>query len=162
MERLIAPLGDKLGALGFRRHERPRMADLNVIGFWRRCTWNSNRAVAVLRRPPGDVAIGPYCQQAKWKLLRCTRFIPFLYEVGLQIVVVGEWPEHAPDDGRTLQQSVDKVSNQFIVLQSLFSVDESSNRYACARTWGQLVTGRFQDAIADSLEAAGIQLVSPD
>lgn len=131
------------------------MTDLGVIGFWRRCTWNTNRAVAVLRRPEGAVEIGPFCQQAKWKLRRCTRSIPFLYELGLQIVIVGNWPENSPDESETLRQSVDKVNNQLVVLQSIFSIDEATHRYVAARTWGQIISARFQDAIARGIERAG-------
>ncbi len=54
---------------------------------------------------------------------------------------------------------MDVVSNQFVVLQSVFVVDESIKRYACARTWGQFVTGQFQDAIAGSIETAGFKAV---
>src|SRR4051794_37941897 len=102
------------------------MADLGVAAFWRRCTWNTNRAVAVLRRPEGDFAIGPYCQRIKWRLLRHTRFVPFLYEVGLQLIVVGDGLEQVIDAPEKLREIVDKVSNQFVVLQSVFVVDEST------------------------------------
>jgi hypothetical protein len=122
---------------------------------------NTNRAVAVLRRPEGNFAIGPFCRRIKWRLLWHTRFVPFLYEVGLQVVLVGNGLEEALDDPERLRQVVDKVSNQFVVLQSVFVVDESAKRYACARTWGQFVTGQFQDAISRGIEAAGVKAVEP-
>jgi hypothetical protein len=85
LERLIETIGHALAPHGFRPHRRSAMADLSVIAFWRRCTWNTNRAVAVIRRPEGDFDVRTFCQRIKWRILWQTRFIPFLYEVGLQI-----------------------------------------------------------------------------
>ncbi len=98
MERLIVTIGEALAPHGFRPHWRPEMANPGVVAFWRRCTWNTNRVVAVLRRPEGDLDFRGFCQRIKWRLLWRTRFIPFLYEVGLQIVVVGDGLEQVIDD----------------------------------------------------------------
>jgi hypothetical protein len=133
------------------------MSDLGVTAFLRRCTWNSNRAVAVLLSPEGDFDLRPFCQRIKWRLLWQTRFIPFLYEVGLQLIIVGDGLDETIEDPGRLRGAVDKVSNQFVVLQSVFVVDRVSMCYACARTWGQYITGRFQDSIARGIEEAGFK-----
>jgi len=157
LERLIETIGNALIPHDFRRHRRATMAGLGVVAFWRRCTWNTNRAVVILRRPPGDFALREFCQRIKWKLLWQTRFIPFLYEVGLQVVIVGDGPDGSSEDAGRLQNVVDRVSNQFVVLQSVFVVEEAQKRYAFARTWGQFVTGKFQDAICSGIETAGFK-----
>jgi hypothetical protein len=161
LDRLIATIEAALAPLGFRRHRRAGMADLGVVAFWRRCTWNTNRAVAVVRRPEGDFDVRTFCRRIKWRLLWRTRFIPFLYEVGLQVIVVGDGLEEVIDDPRRLRGVVDMASNQFVVLQSVFVMDESAKRYSCARTWGQIITGQFQDAIANGIEAAGFKASEP-
>jgi hypothetical protein len=80
-----------------------------------------------------------------------------LYEVGLQVIIVGDGLEQTLDLPDSLRGVVDLLSNQFVVLQSVFVVDTSTNRYAAARTWGQVITGEYQDAIAEGIEAAGIK-----
>ena len=42
--------------------------------------------------------------------------------------------------------------NQFVVLQSIFLVDTEEKVYCSARTWGQFITGKFQNAIASGIE----------
>lgn len=39
------------------------------------------------------------------------------------------------------------IDNQWAIVQSIFLVDLTRNEYYTARTWGQLITGKFQDAI---------------
>lgn len=136
------------------------MANLGVEAFWRRCTWNTNRAAALVRWPDGDSDIGPYCRWIKWKLVGQTKFVPFIYELGLQLVVVGDGLRQVVDAPEKLAKVVDLASNQFVVLQSVFVVDESTKRYAHARTWGQYVTGKFQTSIARAIESADITLAT--
>ena len=146
-------------------HWRKGMGRLGCVAFWRRCTLNTNRAVALLERPQGEFAVGPYSQKMKWRLLWLTRFCPLFYELGLQVVVYGEEMKQAIGPDGELQQYVDRFSNQFVVLQSLFAVDATSGVYRAARTWGQLITNPIQEAIDQGIKAAGyssIKIGEPD
>lgn len=154
-EPLVRAVGQALASHGFRPHWRERMGRLGCVAFWRRCTLNTNRAVALLKAPEGEIDAGRYCQRMKWQLLLATRFCPLFYEVGLQIVLCGERLERAVGSPRELQRYVDLVSNQLVVLQSLFVVDTAARWYVAARTWGQVLTGPVQDAIGFGIRAAG-------
>ncbi len=156
---LVEKLGDALCREGFSPHWRDRMTRLGCVAFWRRCTLNTNRAVALLQRPEGDFAAGPYCQKMKWRLVWLTRFCPFFYEVGLQVVLCGDGLEQAMGPPGELQNYVDRLSNQFVVLQSLFVVDTASGTYRAARTWGQVITNPVQKAIDDGIKAAGYSAI---
>ena len=91
----------------------------------------------------------------KWRLLRLTLFCPVLYEVGLQIVLCGDGLASAVGSTRDLQKHVDLISNQLVTLQSIFVVDLADRWYAPARTWGQLISGPFQNSIAEGIRQAG-------
>jgi hypothetical protein len=161
---LVDSLGGLLSCEGFSPHWREGMARLGCVAFWRRCTLNTNRAVALLQRPEGDFVVGPYCQKMKWRLLWLTRFCPLFYEVGLQVVLCGEGLEQAMGPPGDLQHYVDRFSNQFVVLQSLFAVDTASGVYRASRTWGQVITNPVQKAIDAGIKAAGysaIPIVEP-
>ena len=43
------------------------------------------------------------------------------------------------------------IDNQWAIVQSLFLVDTADGSYSSARSWGQFVTGKYQDAIAEVL-----------
>lgn len=154
---IVETLDDELAGHQLYQRWRPRMADYGGVAFWRRCTLNTNRAVALVQIPDREFVIGPYCQWLKWRFMWQTRFIPFFYEVGLQIVLCGPGLEARFDTPKPLLSYVDPVSNQFVVLQSLFAVDTDSSQYACARTWGQILTGPIQDSIGRALQSAGFE-----
>jgi hypothetical protein len=154
-ERVIEAVGEELTDHGFRTHSHPRMDALDCIAFWRLCTLNINRAVAVLRLPESEIGVGEYCQKMKWRLLWLTRFVPFIYELGLQVVVCGDGLEQLLGTPDMLKRQVDSFSNQFVVLQSIFAVDTQTRRFTQTRTWGQVVTAKYQDAIVFGIRKAG-------
>lgn len=90
-----------------------------------------------------------------------TRFCPLLYEVGLQVVLCGEGLAAAVGSTRELQKYVDLFSNQLVTLQSLVVVDLAAGWYAPARTWGQVISGPFQDAIVVGIQSAGYTYFEP-
>jgi hypothetical protein len=155
IQALVNSLGGLLSRQGFRPHWHNRMERLGCVAFWRRCTLNTNRAVAVLQRPDGEFAVGPYCQKMKWRLLRLTRFCPVFYDIGLQVVVCGEDLQRAWGSPGELQNHVDRWSNQFVVLQSLFAVDTTSRTFRAARTWAHWITNPVHNAIDEGIKAAG-------
>ncbi len=148
-----------LAPLGFRTAASPE----GVAAAWVRKTWNTNRAVVLVERDADD--LGPWAQANKLRIGTALGYFPFFYGMGLQ--VVGIVPSAAGADGFTkngaplvlsldddaLGAYVDRIDNQRCIIQSLFAVDRAGH-VAQARTWGQLVTGRFQDAIARTLDDA--------
>jgi len=161
LKSLIAAIDGEISPHGFRPHTHERMPSLRCLAY--RClrAWSFNRAVAVLEPPEGDFEIGPYCQQMKWPLRTLKWSVPFFYEPGLQIVLAGTGLERKLRATGGLDGHVDTFSNQLVVLQSIFVVDTGTRRYAADRTWGQVVTGQYQDAIAAGIHRAGYTSIIP-
>lgn len=118
-----------------------------IDGRWlHRKTWNTNRGVAVVsavsERELGDLVtqlredVKPVMKHSWWN------------QLGLQIVV--QMQEGLPA-AETLQLLVDNINSQGVLIQSVFAVHVLTRESRQARTWGQLVTGKYQDAIASAL-----------
>ena len=119
--------------------------------LWVRKTFNTNRAVALLELPPSAASCaeaGRLSQALKLQLGKAAGYFPFFYGVGIQVVWFGPC-----DLGNAsgLSAYVDAVDNQRAIVQSIFVFDTKTRKHAQARTWGQIVTGRFQDAIERGL-----------
>lgn len=128
-----------------------RLAPLGFVAVGRdwlhRKTWNTNRGVAVTKAPAGfDV-------RAYVETLRASSVRPLRHswwaQLGLQIVLESDGPPPSETD---LAPLVDRVNHQGVLVQSVFVIDATTGQWRQARTWGQLVTGKFQDAIAAGLE----------
>ncbi len=102
--------------------------------------------VACLDSAPEDA--GPYLLDLRGRAAKQCGYFPFFYGLGLQIVLI------APglcDAGIDPQEHVAKVDNQWAIIQSLFLVDSTTWKVSASRSWGQFVTGQYQDAIAKAL-----------
>lgn len=146
---MIAAIGQQLEPHGFvPRPVAPSVAGVEVLATLVRKTWNTNRGVAVLRLPAGQHP-GPLSQQLKIPLGKALGYFPVFWGMGLQLVWLGAdiGPLQPGLDG-----FVDKIDNQRSIIQSQFVVDLRQGTVAAARTWGQVVTGPFQDAIAAAIQ----------
>ena len=140
-----APLFDRLtarlGPMGF----VPLSADTRR--YLHRKTWNTNRGVAVVdavsERELGELVtllreeVKTVLEHSWWN------------QVGLQIVF--QMQEGLPA-AETLQLLVDNINHQGVLVQSVFAVHMQTRESRQARAWGQLITGKYQDAIAATLE----------
>ncbi len=148
---LLSAIASELAPSGFEsRAVPPSIADVEVVCVWARKTWNTNRAVAVLRAPP-NASLGPLSQSLKIELGKAIGYFPFFYGIGLQIVWLGHGIVPLSSD---LGAYVDKIDNQRSIIQSLFVVDLDRRTSESARTWGQVITGKFQDAIERGIGVA--------
>src|SRR5687768_10916705 len=80
---LVAALGGALAPLGF----TPRPGE-RWIAAWTRKTFNTNRAVVVVTVPEGVDPV-TWLGEERAALAEAAGYVPFLYEVGLQVVLVG-------------------------------------------------------------------------
>jgi len=137
---LIAELSTDLERIGFRSNPSSE-----VLGCWIRRRPNTNRAVVLLRCPEGvDAAV--FARESRSACARSAGFyIPLLYGIGLQVVVVGGDNETAPTD------VVDRYDNQWCCLQSVFLVDIEAGTVDSGRTWGQTTSSPIQAAILRAL-----------
>ncbi|HEY4640321.1 MAG TPA: hypothetical protein VII75_03180 [Thermoanaerobaculia bacterium] len=126
-QRVAIPVG--------REHE---FADTRLI--MKRQTWNTNRAVVLtsLQSIPADFK--EYLIVLRNRTAVLCKYIPVLWEIGIQVVVV------APGLADPAKY-VALVDNQWAIIQSVFLIDPLKAEYRWARTWGQVITGKFQDAI---------------
>jgi hypothetical protein len=114
----------------------------------KRQTWNTNRAVVLLEipEPPADMA--GFLKRVRGTVARKVRFFPFLYGVGIQIIVM------CPDITTAIPEPRDyvaKVDNQWAIVQSLYLIDPRKREYLSGKTWGQVITGKFQSAIEEAV-----------
>jgi hypothetical protein len=141
---LVRAIEDELAPDGFEpRTIAASLEGIEIAAVWARKTFNTNRGAVVLRLPDGEHP-GPLSQRLKIPLGKAIGYFPFFYGIGLQLVWVGRgaFPLSPSLDG-----FVDKIDNQRSIVQSLFVVDLDNGVMESARTWGQVITGKFQDAI---------------
>ena len=149
---LAQSIADGLAPDGFKAKDiGAAVGPVKIIGAWVRKTWNTNRAVAHLRAPAGDGDLGELAQSLKMQLGQSLGYFPFFYGLGLQVVWSGEG---ILGRAQRLESSVDSVDNQRCIIQSIFVVDFAESRFVQARTWGQVITGKFQDRIAEHIQIA--------
>jgi len=86
----------------------------------------------------------------RWSSLPRCKFVPLLWGLGLQVVVVSPG---VASGGIDPAQHVARVDNQWAIIQSIFLVDPDAGNFRSARTWGQFITGKYQDAIEEVLKA---------
>ncbi|MBL4845600.1 MAG: hypothetical protein JKY65_08750 [Planctomycetes bacterium] len=179
---VAAALEASLEPLGFTPPKKPvTIEHPRLLRAWVRKTWNTNRGVVLLEAPPGEdvVVLG---QAAKSALAKQLGYIFFVYGIGLQLVWVGtqlRGEGSAPEDAKgvstpsdptnpyqppaaplqrrapgfgDLSKGVDRFDNQWGIIQSVFCFDLETGERWQGRTWGQVVTGRFQDAIWETLK----------
>ena len=145
---VVEQLAVCLRALGFKEVAQPLKRHSECILLLKKQTLNINRAVAVVcvSELPQDLAV--YVRDLRKDVAFRVGFFPFLYGLGLQVVFV------ANNDvtGATPARLVAAVDNQWAIVQSVFLVDESRRAFKSARSWGQFVTGKYQDAIQAILQ----------
>jgi hypothetical protein len=122
-----------------------RAQDSRADTLLKRQTWNTNRAVVVHYIPTMPDDIRRYLRVLRRQVAFRCGFVPFLWGIGIQVVLVV--PESVESDVNPAAL-VAQIDNQWAIIQSVFIVDPGARTFAEGRTWGQFVTGKFQDAIA--------------
>ena len=141
-------------AVGLQEFERFKPAGASSaiawLGAWKRKTWNSNRAIALIALPDRAPHAGEYALDIRPAAGKALGYIPFLYELGLQLILTGPG---ILKKGEGLDRYVTKINNSTVLLQSIHLVDPETRESRSVRTWGQVVTGKFIDAIEEGLAA---------
>jgi hypothetical protein len=144
---LFSDLVETTSKYGFRQVANTSgIADAKLL--LKRQTWNSNRAVVVVfpAQMPADMC--SYLQALRKRVaLRCG-FFPFFYGIGIQAVIIAPG---ITQSGIDPARYVARIDNQWAIVQSVFFVDPISRECCFAPTWGQFLSGQFQDAIAMTL-----------
>lgn len=147
MKDFVPRLESALAPHGFRRIKEDQSGGL-CRAILKRQTINMNRAVAVVDIDafPSDPA--PLLKKLKKEVAYRCGFVPFFYGIGTQLVLVVSGPIPAKIEA---DRFVDRYDNQWSIIQSVFFIRRGIGLVATARTWGQRITGKYQDAIEASL-----------
>jgi hypothetical protein len=141
-------------AVGLHDFERFKPAGapspLAWLGAWKRKTWNTNRGIALLALPDRAPHPGEYALDIRATAGKAIGYIPFLYELGLQLILTGPG---ILKKGEGLDRTVTKLNNSTVLLQSIHLVDLETRESRSVRTWGQVITGKFIDAIEEGIAA---------
>ncbi len=139
----VPQLEEALKAHGFCRVKEGRRGRL-CRAILKLQTLNLNRAVAVvdIDALPEDPV--PLIKRIKKEVAYRSGFFPFFYGIGTQLVLVVSGPIPEKIDP---ERYVDKYDNQWSIIQSVFVVRSDSTLAATARTWGQRISGKYQDVI---------------
>lgn len=133
----------------FKKHGVENIFGFKNIVVLRRKTWNT--AVAIIELSDDQINniknLGAFSQDIKRQLGKEIGYKFFIYTLGLQIVFYGENIIRLSEG---IENYVDKYNNQLVILQSIHVVDNNEKR--SARTWGQFVTGKYQDLIKESIK----------
>jgi hypothetical protein len=145
---LNAELSERLASHNFRSVMTREKVPSNVLLLLKRQTFNTNRAVVVIRQSEIGPDFGAYLKQLRSGVARECGFIPFFWGIGIQVIVLAD---ELGESRANPSQYLAVIDNQWAIVQSIFLVDVPHSEYWMARTWGQVITGKFQDAINDVL-----------
>jgi hypothetical protein len=150
MDAVVGELVKALAIHGFREVARPSESVPDAWALLRRQTLSTNRAVVVVAPASTPRNLASYLKQVRRRAAFRCKFFPLLWGLGLQVVIVSPGIAAADID---LGQLVSRVDNQWAIIQSVFLVDPDARSFRSGRTWGQVITGKYQDAIEEVLKA---------
>jgi hypothetical protein len=146
-DELLTDLSHTMAMHGF-RSVPITTAHSDVTLLLKRQTWNTNRAIVVAcpAQIPPDVRA--YLRQLRKQVAFKCGFFPVFWGIGIQVIVVAPSISKSDIDP---SHHLARVDNQWAIIQSIFLVDSEFRAYKSARSWGQFVTGKFQDAVSEAL-----------
>jgi hypothetical protein len=143
---LSKELSEQLENYEYKQHQQ-RFSDsiIHRIEFWKLRNINMNRSV-VLIEVNQSIALEKlilHLHSIKYELGKATGYIPFLNEVGIQLIVVGNMITST----ECSVKPVDTFSNQRALIQSIFIIDKRNRKYFRSITVMQTITGKVQALI---------------
>jgi hypothetical protein len=118
---LTCALAEEVEPRGFKRIDpAPVVEAAHLIAAWKRKPWNHNRGIAIVAMESNNGHPGEFARKLRRPIGRKIGYLPFLYELGLHVIVTGTGLLPRATD---LHSYVDKINNQFVLLQSVHVVD---------------------------------------
>lgn len=141
-------LGQALRPHDFARLEGVSAPPPNVElrAIWRRRRRFGNHGVALAVLPEGESHAGDYAQAIKTPVGALVGYVPYLYTLGLQLVLVTR--RELP---KTVLDSVDTHDTHRVLLQSIQVVNLEQRVHVWGRAWHAGVVADFQKAIVSAL-----------
>ena len=150
MDAVLGELVTALAIQGFREVARPSESVPDARALLRRQTPITNRAVVVVAPESTPHDFASYLTQVRRHAAFRCKFVPLIWGLGLQVVIVSPGIAAADIDPA---KHVARIDNQWAIIQSVFLVDPDARSFRAGRTWGQFITGKYQDAIEKVLKA---------
>jgi len=138
-----------LDSQGFKSVANPSDSIPDCVFLSKRQTLNSNRAICVIQLEQLPQDVHAYLKNIRTKTAFKVGFFPFLWGLGLQVVFICPGAISLKDFASSF---VAKIDNQWAIIQSVYLVDPEKNEFISKRTWGQILTGKYQDVILKQLK----------
>ena len=140
----------QLNINGFKKVEESTSVDSSCTLLLKRQNLNLNRAIAVFELDVIPESLEGFILKMRTQVAKKVKFVPFFWGVGIQIIIV--CPNIVSEDIDP-NKFVSRVDNQWAIVQSVFLVDRTSKKLKEGRTWGQVISKKFQDEISVQLKA---------
>ncbi|MDH5180170.1 MAG: hypothetical protein OEZ39_16045 [Gammaproteobacteria bacterium] len=134
---------------GFKPVANPGAAIPDCVYLAKRQTLNTNRAVCVVQldQMPADLKV--YLKSVRSRVAFKVGFFPIFWGLGLQVVLVCPGITSTTE---SVLEYVAKFDNQWAIIQSVFFVDPDKWEFKAGRSWGQFLTGKYQEEIFRQLQ----------
>ena len=120
-QQLANCIEESVRPLSFKRFDPSFAIDaVNLVAVWKYKTLNMNRGIALVTLGYTSLEPGETASAIKKPIGKAIGYIPFVYELGLQLVLLGRG---ILASGANLERSLDKVNTQTVILQSIHLVD---------------------------------------
>lgn len=150
---LIKCIENNIKTHNFKKHKINNLFNFKDVVILRRRTHFTNRAIAIIELSDENKKniknLGQFSQRIKKKLGKEIGYKFIFYALGLQVVFYGH---DVMELSEKLANYTDKTNNQYVVLQSIHVIDNRNNTSKSVRTWGQYITGEYQNIIEKSIE----------
>ncbi len=136
-----------------KRHLKIKIEGVQDVFLLTKKNFFMNSGIVVLKIDPQfkDVNYAKLCEKMKFKIAFKVLFVPMIYAFFHQFIIVDE-NMIEEDSSFGLSSAVDSIDNQISITQSITLIDSVKKKYIHSRTWGQVISGRFQDAILKALQ----------
>jgi hypothetical protein len=119
-ELLIQCLNEAVAPHSFRRIDKESRGTFPIAAAWKRKNMNMNRGIALVHFSDPSTHPGEFARTIKKGVGKFIGYCPILYELGLQLILVGR---SGLDKCIGLDRFLDSVNTQTVVLQSIHLVD---------------------------------------
>jgi hypothetical protein len=119
-ESLTQCLQETVAVHSFKRIETEQAGSVPIIAAWKRKTLNMNRGIALVRFNSQNAHPGEFAKTIKKSVGKSIGYVPVLYELGLQLVLVGR---DVLDTSTGLDHFLDSKNTQTVILQSIHLID---------------------------------------
>lgn len=136
--------------MGFKEINMPFSKHSECVLLLKKQTLNINRAIAVVKFSEVPQDLDNYLKVLRKNVAFKVGFFPLFYGVGIQVIIIANCIDLENINTINL---VSKVDNQWSIVQSVFMLDTTRKLFNATRTWGQIVTGKYQNKIGEVIES---------